>query len=85
MSLSVNRPLQVALFNIFNQAFGIGALEEEEADDDVYTRDDMSKYDFVMGGSERDQLHGWTAPQHRGKGAFILVRMRKRHRFGMDT
>ena len=27
----------------------------------------MSKYDFVMGGSEKDQLHGWTAPQHRGK------------------
>ena len=48
------------------QAFGIGALEEEEADDDVYTRDDMSRYDFVMGGSDRDQLHGWTAPQHRG-------------------
>ncbi len=45
----------------------MGALEEEEAEEEVYSRDDMSRYDFALGGNERDQLHGWTAPQHRGK------------------
>lgn len=36
--------------SIRGQAFGVGALEEEDAD--IYERDDMSKYDFEMGGKK---------------------------------
>lgn len=44
------------------QAFGVGALEDD--DEDVYHRDSMSKYDTVLGGEEPgDGLYGWTAPQ----------------------
>lgn len=39
-------------FSIAGQAFGVGAFEEE--DDDIYVRDDMSKYDFELK-SERDE------------------------------
>lgn len=45
------------------QAFGVGALEDED-DEDVYHRDSMSRYDRVLGGEEPgDGLYGWTAPQ----------------------
>lgn len=44
------------------QAFGVGAMEEE--DDDIYHRDAMANYDVVLGGEEPgDGLYGWTAPQ----------------------
>ena len=44
------------------QAFGVGALEDE--DEEVYHRDAMSNYDMVLGGEEPgDGLYGWTAPQ----------------------
>nr|SVE74956.1 EOG090X013U [Daphnia dolichocephala] len=33
---------------IAGQAFGVGAFEKE--DEDIYTRDDMSQYDFELGG-----------------------------------
>ncbi|KAF5900210.1 G patch domain-containing protein 1 isoform X1, partial [Clarias magur] len=47
---------------ISGQAFGVGAMEEE--DDDIYHRDAMSNYDAVLGGEEPgDGLYGWTAPQ----------------------
>ncbi|XP_017295369.1 G patch domain-containing protein 1 isoform X2 [Kryptolebias marmoratus] len=47
---------------VAGQAFGVGALEDE--DEDVYHRDSMSKYDTVLGGEEPgDGLYGWTAPQ----------------------
>ncbi|XP_044062771.1 G patch domain-containing protein 1 [Siniperca chuatsi] len=47
---------------VAGQAFGVGALEEE--DEDVYHRDSMSRYDTVLGGEEPgDGLYGWTAPQ----------------------
>ena len=32
---------------IVGQAFGVGAYEED--DDDIYQRDDMSRYDFALG------------------------------------
>ena len=32
---------------ITGQAFGVGAYEEE--DEDIYNRDDMSRYDFSLG------------------------------------
>lgn len=45
------------------QAFGLGALEDDD-DEDVYHRDSMSRYDRVLGGEEPgDGLYGWTAPQ----------------------
>ncbi|XP_041648562.1 G patch domain-containing protein 1 [Cheilinus undulatus] len=48
---------------VAGQAFGIGALEDDD-DEDVYHRDSMSKYDMVLGGEEPgDSLYGWTAPQ----------------------
>ncbi|KAM9409932.1 G patch domain-containing protein 1 isoform 3-T3 [Pholidichthys leucotaenia] len=48
---------------VAGQAFGIGALEEDD-DEDIYHRDSMSRYDTVLGGEEPgDGLYGWTAPQ----------------------
>ncbi|KAL5292001.1 GPATCH1 family protein [Megaselia abdita] len=60
---AVGRSLHVNLFDgieildksnrkvsIRGQAFGVGALEEE--DEDIYEKDDMSKYDFEMGGKK---------------------------------
>lgn len=44
-------------FSISGQAFGVGAFEEE--DDDIYVRDDMSKYDFELK-SERDEAKART-------------------------
>ncbi|KAM4744894.1 G patch domain-containing protein 1 [Anableps anableps] len=47
---------------VAGQAFGVGALEDE--DEDVYHRDSMSRYDTVLGEEEPgDGLYGWTAPQ----------------------
>ncbi|XP_028812993.1 G patch domain-containing protein 1 isoform X2 [Denticeps clupeoides] len=47
---------------VAGQAFGVGALEDEDAD--IYHRDTMSNYDSVLGGEEPgDGLYGWTAPQ----------------------
>ncbi|KAJ8407905.1 hypothetical protein AAFF_G00269490 [Aldrovandia affinis] len=47
---------------VTGQAFGVGAMEEEDAD--IYHRDALSNYDAVLGGEEPgDGLFGWTAPQ----------------------
>ncbi|XP_051576587.1 G patch domain-containing protein 1-like isoform X1 [Myxocyprinus asiaticus] len=47
---------------IAGQAFGVGAMEEE--DDDIYHKDSMTNYDTVLGGEDPgDGLYGWTAPQ----------------------
>lgn len=49
-----------------NQAFGVGAFEEE--DDDIYGIESLSNYDREIGeGDDRKQLStfGWTAPKHR--------------------
>ncbi|XP_009076852.1 PREDICTED: G patch domain-containing protein 1, partial [Acanthisitta chloris] len=47
---------------ITGQAFGVGALEEE--DDDIYAPDTLSKYDTVLKDEEPgDGLYGWTAPK----------------------
>uniref|UniRef100_A0A6J0V9X0 G patch domain-containing protein 1 isoform X1 n=1 Tax=Pogona vitticeps TaxID=103695 RepID=A0A6J0V9X0_9SAUR len=52
---------------ISGQAFGVGALEEE--DDDIYATESLSKYDTVLKDEEPgDGLYGWTAPkQYRSK------------------
>ncbi|NXU15329.1 GPTC1 protein, partial [Pardalotus punctatus] len=47
---------------ITGQAFGVGALEEE--DDDIYATDTLLKYDTVLKDEEPgDGLYGWTAPK----------------------
>ncbi|XP_048371961.1 G patch domain-containing protein 1 isoform X2 [Sphaerodactylus townsendi] len=47
---------------ITGQAFGVGALEEE--DDDIYATESLSKYDTVLKDEEPgDGLFGWTAPK----------------------
>ncbi|XP_075045290.1 G patch domain-containing protein 1 isoform X2 [Mixophyes fleayi] len=47
---------------ISGQAFGVGALEDE--DDDIYGTDSLSKYDTVLREEESgDGLFGWTAPK----------------------
>ncbi|XP_064579513.1 G patch domain-containing protein 1 isoform X1 [Zonotrichia leucophrys gambelii] len=47
---------------ITGQAFGVGALEEE--DDDIYATDTLSKYDTILKDEEPgDGLYGWTAPK----------------------
>ena len=49
------------------QAFGIGAFEDN--DDDIYSNDNMTRYDRVLGGEEPgDGKHGWTAPSRQQKG-----------------
>ncbi|KAM6980551.1 G patch domain-containing protein 1 [Aplochiton taeniatus] len=51
---------------VTGQAFGVGAMEDE--DDDIYHRDVMSNYDTVLGGEEPgDGLYGWTAPKQYNK------------------
>ncbi|KAK2920489.1 G patch domain-containing protein 1 [Channa argus] len=48
---------------VAGQAFGVGALEDDD-DEEVYHRDNMSRYDTTLGGEEPgDGLYGWTAPQ----------------------
>ncbi|XP_075432478.1 G patch domain-containing protein 1 isoform X1 [Ascaphus truei] len=47
---------------ISGQAFGVGALEDE--DDDIYGTESLSKYDTVVREEESgDGLFGWTAPK----------------------
>ncbi|XP_027286080.1 G patch domain-containing protein 1 isoform X3 [Cricetulus griseus] len=47
---------------ISGQAFGVGALEDE--DDDIYATETLSKYDTVLKDEEPgDGLYGWTAPK----------------------
>ncbi|XP_072278322.1 G patch domain-containing protein 1 isoform X2 [Pyxicephalus adspersus] len=47
---------------ISGQAFGVGAMEDE--DDDIYGTDSLSKYDTVLKEEEHgDGLFGWTAPK----------------------
>ncbi|XP_058849602.1 G patch domain-containing protein 1 isoform X1 [Acipenser ruthenus] len=47
---------------VLGQAFGVGALEEE--DDDIYNTDSLSRYDTTLGEEEPgDGMYGWTAPQ----------------------
>ena len=47
------------------QAFGVGALEEE--DDDIYVTDSLCNYDQSMEMDDTEQLFGWTAPNvHKG-------------------
>ncbi|XP_072013289.1 G patch domain-containing protein 1-like [Amphiura filiformis] len=54
------------------EAFGIGAFED--ADDDVYSSDHMSRYDRVLGGEEPgDGKYGWTAPKHQQRGSESTV------------
>jgi len=52
-------------FYVFaGQAFGVGALEED--DDDIYTSDKFSNYDRVLGGPDNTGTYGWTAPTNKG-------------------
>ncbi|XP_061819750.2 G patch domain-containing protein 1 isoform X2 [Nerophis lumbriciformis] len=51
---------------VAGQAFGVGALEDD--DEDVYHKDSMSKYDVVLDGEEPgDGLYGWTAPERKAR------------------
>ncbi|NXQ53235.1 GPTC1 protein, partial [Anthoscopus minutus] len=61
------RPSKGRKLGITGQAFGVGALEEE--DDDIYATDTLSKYDTVLKDEEPgDGLYGWTAPnQYKSK------------------
>ncbi|KAJ8343358.1 hypothetical protein SKAU_G00306870 [Synaphobranchus kaupii] len=63
--LGDSRPRNRRRGGVAGQAFGVGAMEEE--DDDIYHRDALSNYDNVLGGEEPgDGLYGWTAPQQYG-------------------
>ncbi|XP_073515863.1 G patch domain-containing protein 1 [Phyllobates terribilis] len=47
---------------ISGQAFGVGAMEDD--DDDIYSVDSLAKYDTVLREEETgDGLFGWTAPK----------------------
>lgn len=56
---------------IRGQAFGVGALEDE--DDDIYTRDHMSNYDMTMEIEDSSNLHGWTAPKHKQESKHLAI------------
>ncbi|XP_074067587.1 G patch domain-containing protein 1 isoform X2 [Macrotis lagotis] len=56
------RPNSGRKLGISGQAFGVGALEEE--DDDIYATETLSKYDTILKDEEPgDGLYGWTAPK----------------------
>ncbi|XP_044517383.1 G patch domain-containing protein 1 [Gracilinanus agilis] len=56
------RPNKGRKLGISGQAFGVGALEEE--DDDIYATETLSKYDTILKDEEPgDGLYGWTAPK----------------------
>ena len=40
-------------FSIRGQAFGVGAFEAE--DEDIYNREDMSRYDFALGPEQKSK------------------------------
>lgn len=44
---------------IAGQAFGVGAFEDE--DEDIYARDDMSRYDFELGGPKAKKSNNMLA------------------------
>ncbi|XP_074864957.1 G patch domain-containing protein 1 isoform X2 [Carettochelys insculpta] len=56
------KPSKGRKLGISGQAFGVGALEEE--DEDIYATETLSKYDTVLKDEEPgDCLYGWTAPK----------------------
>lgn len=57
--------------SIKGQAFGVGAFEED--DEDIYARDDMGKYDFVLGEKARNEKKGKKKlPAIMGSGEYTL-------------
>ena len=43
----------------------------EEVDEDIYTTDNLSKYDIELSAEKSSSLHGWTGPpQKSGKGTW---------------
>lgn len=46
--------------SIKGQAFGVGALEDE--DEDIYSRDDMSRYDFTLDDHKKSKLKAIAPP-----------------------
>ena len=60
---------RIRVLILMMQAFGLGALEEEEAEDDVYGVESMTSYDLTLAG-ERDismeQKYGWTGSHGTG-------------------
>ena len=51
------------------QAFGIGALEEEDAEDDVYGVESMTSYDLTLAGEgdiATERKYGWTGSHGAG-------------------
>lgn len=51
------------------QAFGLGALEEEETEDDVYGVESMTSYDLTLAGEgdiSMEQKYGWTGSHGTG-------------------
>ena len=56
------------LYGMFGQAFGIGALEEED-DEDVYASENITDYNLATVGEgelEREEKFGWTGPHSTG-------------------
>lgn len=41
--------------SISGQGFGVGAMEEDD-DEDVYSKDDMTRYDFTLDNSKKVNL-----------------------------
>ena len=54
---------------LYIQAFGLGALEEEEAEDDVYGVESLTSYNLTVaeeGDIRMEQKYGWTGSNERG-------------------
>lgn len=55
--------LYIYIFLSSQQAFGLGALEEEDAEDNVYGEESMTSYDVTLmkdGDVEMERNFGWT-------------------------
>ena len=49
--------------SLFSQAFGVGALEDDDAEDNVYGVESMTSYDVTLAGDgdmEMERKFGWT-------------------------
>ena len=67
-SLGMLSSLPPFLCVLYIQAFGLGALEEEEAEDDVYGVELLTSYNFTVAGEgdiSMEQKYGWTGSNER--------------------
>lgn len=64
------------LHHFLSQAFGVGALEED--DDDIFSRDNIASYHSTLGlpsDAEQSSKYGWTGGKDGGGTVFHILCM----------